>query len=230
MSEKLPRPAETPHEKTVVKERKGMNLKDLLGEELFSQVDSKIQEHNSGIEDKLKHVRFADLSEGNYISREKYQGLETKVGGLEEQLESANTTINSYKSMDIDGIKKSVSEWETKYSEDTQKLQKQLETQQKTFAAERYLDTQKIKSPLSRKAIMQEFLSQDMEFKDGKFVGADDYMKGVREQFPDEFEVEEKKEEKKTWVRGTHGTYKPQTKSEEDAYLEKKYGKNKYAK
>ena len=31
-------------------------------------------------------------------------------------------------------------------------------------------------------------------------------------------------------VRGTHGTYRPETKSEEEAYLAKKYGNNKYAK
>lgn len=207
-----------------------MELKELLGEELFSQVDARIQEHNSGIEDKLKHVRFADLSEGSYVSREKYKNLETTVNGLQTQLGEANTTIQSYKEMDIDGIKKSVSEWETKYETDTKNLQDQILNQQKQFAAERFLDTQKIKSPLSRKAIMQEFLSQDLKFNDGVFEGADDYMKGIKEKYPDEFEQEEAPSEKKTWVRGTQNTYKPQTKSEEDAYLTKKYGNNKYAK
>ena len=206
-----------------------MELKDLLGEELFSQVDAKIQEHNSGIEDSQNHVRLADLSEGNYVSREDYLTLETEKNGLQTQLENANITINSYKEMDIDGIQRSVKEWETKYNEDTQALQGQMLTQQKQFAAERYLDSQKIKSPLSRKAIMQEFLAQDMEFKDGAFVGADEYMKGIREKYPDEFEKDEPGE-KKTWVRGTRGTFKPQTRSEEEAYLEKKYGNNKYAK
>ena len=49
-----------------------MELKDVLGEELYKQVQAKIDEQNSKEEDKLKHVRFADLSEGNYISKEKY--------------------------------------------------------------------------------------------------------------------------------------------------------------
>ena len=91
------------------------------------------------------------------------------------------------------------------------------------------MDSQKIKSPLSRKAILQDFLAKDLEFKDGAFVGADEYMKTVKEKYPDEFEQEEEKPEKKAWVRGTRGTYKPQTKSEEEAYLKKKYGNNKYA-
>lgn len=207
-----------------------MKLEELLGEELFSQVDAKIQEHNNGIEDKLQHVRFTDLSEGQYVSREKHQEIETKLGGLETQLNDANTTIKSYKEMDIDGIKDSATQWETKYKDDTAKLNAQIETDRKTFAAERFMDTQKIKSPLSRKAIMQEFLSQNLEFNDGSFSGADEYMKGIKEKYPDEFATEEKPEEKKTWVRGTRGTYKPKTKSEEEAYLTKKYGNNKYAK
>lgn len=210
-----------------------MNLRELLGDELFSQVDAKIQEHNKGIEDKLKQVRFVDLSDGGYVSKEKYGELDTAKKGIEKQLKDANATINSYKEMDIDGIKKSAEDWEKKYNEDTQKLNQQIENDRKTFAAERYIADQKIKSPLSRKAILQEFLAQNLEFKDGAFSGADEYMKKVREQYPDEFEQEQEPNQgrqKGTWVRGTQGTYKPETKSEEAAYLEKKYGNNKYAK
>lgn len=208
-----------------------MNLQELLGEELFTQVDAKIQEHNKGIEDKLKQVRFVDLSEGGYVSKEKYGELDTEKKGIEKQLKDANTTIKSYKDMDIEKIKQSAADWETKYNEDTQKLQQQIENDRKAFAAERYIAGQKIKSPLSRKAILQEFMSQNLEYKDGAFVGAEEYMKKVREQYPDEFEQEEEqKPGKKTWVRGTQGTYKPTTKSEEEAYLQQKYGNNKYAK
>ena len=208
-----------------------MNLQELLGEELFTQVDAKIQEHNKGIEDKLKQVRFVDLSEGGYVSKEKYGELDTEKKGIEKQLKDANTTIKSYKDMDIEKIKQSAADWETKYNEDTQKLQQQIQNDRKAFAAERYIAGQKIKSPLSRKAILQEFMSQNLEYKDGAFVGAEEYMKKVREQYPDEFEQEEEqKPEKKTWVRGTQGTYKPTPKSEEEAYLKKKYGNNKYAK
>lgn len=210
-----------------------MNLQELLGDELFSQVDAKIQEHNKGIEDKLQQVRFVDLSEGGYVSKEKYGELDTAKKGIEKQLKDANDTIKSYKDMDIDGIKKSAADWERKYNEETQKLNQQIEADRKAFAAERYIAGQKIKSPLSRKAILQEFLAQNLEFKDGTFTGADEYMEKVRKQYPDEFEQEQdpnQGHQKNTWVRGTQGTYKPETKSEEAAYLEKKYGNNKYAK
>ena len=207
-----------------------MELQELLGDELWGQVDAKIQEHNSGIKNDVEKVRFVDLSEGKFVSKEKYGELETAKKGVEKQLKDANTTIKSYQDMDIDGIKQSVKEWEQKYQKDTEALNAQIESDRKKFAAERFMDGQKIKSPLSRKAILSEFLAQNLEFKDGAFVGADEYMKGVREKYPDEFEQEdENKPQKKTWVRGTQGSYKPKTVSEEQAYYEKKYGKNKYA-
>ncbi len=87
---------------------------------------------------KSNPVKLVDLSEGAYVGKEKY----------------------------IDGIKQSASEWEKKYKEDTENLQRTLETERKTHAAERFLDTQKIKSPLSRKTILQEFMAQNLEFKD----------------------------------------------------------------
>ena len=70
-----------------------------------------------------------------------------------------------------------------------------------------------------------------MEFKDGKFVGADEYIKTVREQYPDEFDSDDPGEtEKHVFVRGTSHTYKPGIKSQYEAYMEQKYGNNKYYK
>lgn len=208
-----------------------MELREALGEELYSQVEAKLTEINKDSGRKDNPVRYVDLSEGAYVGKDNYTRLQTESAGYKKQLDDANGVIKSYKDMDIDGIKQSVKDWETKYTEDTKKLQDQLSRQERNFAAERYLDGQKIKSPLSRKTILNEFLAQNMEFKDGKFSGADDYMKKVREQYPDEFEKEEQQEEtKKIFTRATSHTYRPATKSEEEAYIKKKYGNNKYSK
>lgn len=59
-----------------------MELKELLGEELYKQVQAKIDEKNSAETDKLKHVRYTDLSEGKYVSKEKqrtYHDASSKV-------------------------------------------------------------------------------------------------------------------------------------------------------
>lgn len=208
-----------------------MDLKELLGEELYAQVDARITEVNDADSRKENPVKFVDLSEGAYVGKEKYANLKTEADGYKKQLTDANAAIESYKGMDIEGIKKSADEWKQKYDTDTAALTQLIETQKRSFAAEKYLDSQKIKSPLARKSIFSEFMSQNLEFKDGTFVGADEYMKKIKEQYPDDFEPEQAKEEppkKNTWVRGTAGSFKPTAVSSEEAYREQKYSKNKY--
>lgn len=209
-----------------------MELREALGEELFSQVEAKLNEINGAADREDNPVKFIDLSEGNYVGKENYTRLQTEANGYKNQLADANKEIKSYKEMDIDGIKTKAAEWEQKYNADTAALNKKLDDQKKSFAAERYLDVQKIKSPLARKSILRDFLSQDMKFReDGTFEGAEEYMKKIREQYPDDFEPDEKPEdkpEKKTWVRGTHGSYKPGITSSEESYRKQKYGNNKY--
>ena len=50
-----------------------MKLEDLLGKELYAQVQAKLDEVNAKEPDKLKHVRYADLSEGEYVGKGKYE-------------------------------------------------------------------------------------------------------------------------------------------------------------
>lgn len=213
-----------------------MTLQELLGEELFAQVDAKIQEHNSGIDDKLKQARFVDLAEGGYISKEKYLALKTKSDGLEEQLKNASTEIQSYKDMDVEGIKKKAQEWEEKYKTDTETLQKQIEEQGYDFEAERYIGKYKFSSELARKAALGEFREKKFQFQDGAFLGADDFMKQMKEANPAAF-VEENSQEQpaaggkfQTFVRGTSGSFKPQQVTDEKAILDQKYANNPYYK
>lgn len=209
-----------------------MELKELLGEELFAQVDAKIQEHNSTITDQRKQVRYADLSEGKYISLEKYNERGTELSGVRQQLTEANAAIQSYKDMDIDGIKKSAADWETKYNTDTAELNTRIENLQKESAAREYLSGKGFKSNLAKKAALSGMMSE-LEWKDGKFTGADDYLKRLKEEDPDSFVVEEDPNEKKKndpskWVRGASGGKHPGANDDQEAYLKAKYGNNKY--
>lgn len=208
-----------------------MELRELLGEELFAQVDAKIQEHNSTITDKTKQVRYADLSEGNYVSREKYDSRVTELTGVRQQLTDANAAIQSYKDMDIDGIKKSASDWETKYTTDTAALNARIENLQKESAAKEFLSGKGFRSQLARKAALSGMMG--LEFKDGKFSGADDYLKKLKEEDPDSFLPEDDPEARKknnpaNWVRGTSSGKHPGANSDQEAYLKAKYGNNKY--
>lgn len=201
---------------------------EVLGEDLAKQVEAKITEHNAGIEDKSKQVRFTDLSEGGFISSGRFAEVQQKLQDTEKLLEDANVEIKSYKDMDIEGIKTKAAEWETKYNTGMAEMQEKLDTQQKTYAAEQYLADQGFRSNLAKKAALDNVMQ--LEYKDGAFVGADDLLKKLKEEDPESFvQKEEKKKGPESWMRATgQNKPKPMTVSDEKAYLDGKYKNNKY--
>lgn len=205
-----------------------MELKELLGDDLFSQVDAKIQEHNAGITDKSKHVHYVDLGEGGHVLKGKYDSKVSELADTKKLLDDANNEIQSYKDMDIDGIKQKAADWETKYNTDIAALNQKITDQQKESAAKDYLQGKGIKSKLAQKAALTGLMG--LEFKDGALVGADDYLKKLKEEDPDSFETEDEgKSKPQNWVRSTTGRKnRPMTSSESEAYLKAKYGNNKY--
>lgn len=93
---------EKPH-KTKCRKGRIMKLEDLLEKGLYEQVKTAIDVANAKEPDKLKHIRYADLSEGNYISKEKYTELETDHGSMAEQLKTAQNLIAELKKEVGDG-------------------------------------------------------------------------------------------------------------------------------
>lgn len=84
-----------------VAERKDerMKLEELLKDspEALKAVTEAIAKANEGQEDKQKHIRFADLSEGGYVSKDKYSGLEADLTGKNSELAKANELIEELK-------------------------------------------------------------------------------------------------------------------------------------
>ena len=174
-----------------------MELKDVLGEELYKQVQAKIDEQNSKEEDKLKHVRFADLSEGNYISKEKYDSETERLNGLitgkDTEIGNANKLIEELKkaSKGDEGMQQKISTYETENA----RLQQELEETKVSSALKVALlsaktdDTDymtfKIKEMLKEKG---EELNID---DDGNIKGWDDMLTTLKTQFPAHFESSE---------------------------------------
>lgn len=158
-----------------------MTLQELLGEELFKQVQAKLDEVNSKEADKLKHVRYVDLSEGGYVSKEKYDSKVTELSGVKKQVEDANKEIQSYKDMDIDGIKKSAEDWKAKYESDTKALNDKMKEQEYSHAADMFMSQYKFSSKPAKAGVRAEFDKKQFKLEDGKFLGGEEYMKTLME-------------------------------------------------
>ena len=136
-----------------------------------------------------EQVAFVMQENGKDIERVKTKltVAETARDEYKEQLEAANTTIQSYKDMDIEGIKQSASDWEKKYNDDLKAMQDKLEGQAYDFALKEYVSGYQFTSDLVKEAVIAQLKAQGFKLNDGKFLGADDFMKQLKEANPSAF-------------------------------------------
>ena len=137
-----------------------------------------------------KDLKIVNLADGGYVAKDKFDAKVTELEGVQTQLTDANAQIQSYKDMDIDGIKKSVTDWETKYNADTAALQQKLQDQETEFAARTYLGGFKYANDLVKDAIYSKFMEKKFTREGDKFLGADDFMAEMQKNNPSAFVVD----------------------------------------
>lgn len=72
-------------------------LKGVLGEELYKQVAEALKVHNEKPENKESQIKIANLSEGQYVDKGKYDAVVAEKKNLEGQIGTLNTTITELK-------------------------------------------------------------------------------------------------------------------------------------
>jgi hypothetical protein len=166
-------------------------LKELLGEELFSQVESKINEHNGNEANKDKQVKIGNLGKGEYVSKGKYEALQELVNGKETELKSANDLIAELKksTKGNEELQGKITGYETQVAE----LQSQLqETKLKAaikvaLLSEKAVDVDYLTFKLNEKLKEKgEALTLD---ENDNIKGWADMLSGLKTQFPNMFET-----------------------------------------
>lgn len=119
--------------------------------------------------------------------------LTAERDGLQQQLEGANEEIQSYKEMDIEGIKAAAASWEQKYTADTEALKQELADANYGFAVKEAADGLKFSSESAKKAFVAELTAKGLPLQEGKLLGMDDFVSAYKETDPKAFaEVDEK--------------------------------------
>lgn len=178
-----------------------------------------------------EQIKYVFAENGKEIEKYKtdVEKYKTQFESTKASLESANTEIQSYKEMDIDSIKTSAEEWKSKYEADTTELQKKLNDKDYSYATDKYFDNYKFSSEYAKKGILNEFQKKGFKLKDGKFLGADDFMKELQEKDATSFVTEGDKETLPTFSKSTSQS-NVNLKTKEEAYLTDKYKGNPYFK
>lgn len=165
-----------------------MKLEELLKDapDILKAVNDALARVNAGQEDKLKHVRFADLSEGGYVSKDKYASLEMDLTGKTSELEKANNLIEELKKSagKDDETKQKITAYETEIA-DLKKENADLKTENAlkfALVAAGAVDVDYLVFKAKEKGEIK--LGDD-----GKIKGEDDLISGLKTQHPTMFEA-----------------------------------------
>ncbi len=115
---------------------------------------------------------------------EEYQALESRITSLTAQLDEAGKTIQSYKDMDIDGIRQRAEEWEKKCGE--------LEAAQKAKAysdeLDKFVQAQGMKNDIYAAHLKSQLEAAELKFdKDGTLIGGSEIVSKLKASCPDAF-------------------------------------------
>lgn len=115
---------------------------------------------------------------GNDIKAEK-DAAET----LKTQLSEANTQIESFKSMDVDAIKKSAEDWEAKFKK-SEADRAAFEHRTKVTGLVKGL---KLKDDIYENYLTNALIEKELKFDGDKLIGGDDVINAFKETHPDAF-------------------------------------------
>ena len=172
---------------------KGLGLDDSIIDQIMDENGKDIQREKNAV-NKVNQ----DL--------EKYKA---ENEGLKTQLSEANTQIQSFKEMDIDGIKASAEEWKTKYETDTKALNEKIAAKDYDYAIKDFMSNYKFIDDDVKETVINKFKAREFKLEEGKFLGGEDFMKEYKENHKSLFISDEPQDPIPEIVKPTGGSNPP---------------------
>ena len=178
-----------------------MTIKELFGEGSLSY-----EEFEKAM--KEKGAKFVDLSEGNYVSKDKF---ENEVTSKEGQITQLNDTIKA-RDKDLKDLKAQLKEagtdseklteletqlgnLQTQYKQDTDNYKSQLSKQAYEFAVKDFANGKNFSSKAAKRDFISSMIAKELKMEGDKILGADDFVTAYSTDNADAFVVEQPKQE-----------------------------------
>lgn len=167
-------------------------------------------------------AKFVDLSEGNYVSKQKYEddlaskateieGLNTTIStrdsdlaNLQKQLEEAGTDSEKLATLTTD-----LTNLQTKYDDEVKSYKQKLKDQAYEFAVRDFANSKKFTSNAAKRDFIQSMIGKGLKMEKDTILGADDFVTAYSKDNSDAFVVEEPPKDpeppKPTFVNPTPG-------------------------
>ena len=181
-----------------------MKLSEILSPELYAQVQAEIDKVNAGQADKTKHVRFADLSEGGYVSVDKFNaqvnGLNQQVKDLQGQLASRDTDITGLQekltaatadASKLVEVQQQLTGLQAKYTKDQKDWETKTTKQRKEFMVREKANGLKFTSEAAKRDFLGQANVKDFQLDGETLIGYNEFFDKYKAENPTAF-VEEK--------------------------------------
>ena len=156
-------------------------------------------------------AKFADLSEGLYISKRKH---DDEISAKNKEIDTLNGTITTRDS-DLADLQKKLEEagtdaekltslsgdltsLQSKYDADIKSYQEQLKRQRYEFGVKDFASTLKFTSSAAKRDFVQAMLAKELTMEKDKILGADDFVTAYKADNSDAFAVEDPKQTQQT--------------------------------
>lgn len=181
-----------------------MKLSEILSPELYAQVQAEIDKVNAGQADKTKYVRFADLSEGGYVSVDKFNaqvnGLNQQVKDLQGQLASRDTDITGLQekltaatadASKLVEVQQQLTGLQAKYTKDQKDWETKTTKQRKEFMLRERANGLKFTSEAAKRDFLGQANVKDFQLDGETLIGYNEFFDKYKAENPTAF-VEEK--------------------------------------
>lgn len=169
--------------------------------ELFGEGSLNYEEFEKAM--KEKGAKFVDLSEGGYVSKDKY---ENEVSSKDNQINQLNETIKArdkdLKNLNtqlqdagadaekLTELQTQIGNLQTQYKQDTDNYKAQLSKQAYEFAVKEFAGSKKFTSNAAKRDFINSMIGKELKMENGKILGAEDFVTAYSTDNADAFVVE----------------------------------------
>lgn len=147
-------------------------LKDVLGDELYNQVAEKLKGNEK--------IKLANLADGGYVGKEKFDAAETTIADLKKQLADRDKDIAALKRSagDNEALAKQLEEMQSKYKADTEALNTKIKDNALNAALDLSITKARGKNVTAVKALIDK--SKLTLKDDGTVDGLDEALEAIK--------------------------------------------------
>lgn len=164
---------------------------------------------------KSGNAKFVDLSEGHYVSKQKF---EDELGQKDNTINTLNTTISTRDADlaelqqklkdagDLDALKnasKDLADLQKKYDKETKEYQTKLSKQAYEFAVKEFANGKSFSSNAAKRDFVQSMIAKNLNLEDGRIIGAEDFVQIYSKDNADAFVQKEDPTPKPKFATGT---------------------------